>query len=213
MLRIGPARGIEEVGGAHAKLLSKLRTKTASSRPGIWRTFLQWSITSVCVLATTCARRRHKHSETMDAQQVALSKLLFGPPLCARVDAAEACAELDIALGTACRLLKGVFGPEENESANQVELEVGCVSKLPRDKNGLIARRAMLLFAFREPEVVAAFDCELARDLQMRVLPFFAPRFLRNSAQSPQAFIVAAATLSTLFRGERLGNWPREVAS
>jgi len=151
----------------------------------------------------------------MDAAQAqqerALRSLLFGAPLTTCVDAAEACAELDIALDAARPLLKAVFGPEENESANLVDLEVACVSKLPRDVHGLIARRAMLLFAFREPEVAAAFDCELARDLQTRVLPFFAPRFLRNSAQNPQAFLVAAATLCTLFRGERLGNWPREL--
>tara|TARA_Y100000817_G_scaffold86307_1_gene67009 strand:+ start:398 stop:922 length:525 start_codon:yes stop_codon:yes gene_type:complete len=144
-------------------------------------------------------------------QETSLSHLLFGPPLTARIDPAEACAELDLALTTARAQLKAVFGPEENESANQVELETAAVSKLPRDAHGLIARRAMLLFAFREPEVAAAFDCELARDLQTRVLPFFAPRFLRNSAQNPQAFLVAAATLCTLYRGERLGNWPRAL--
>ena len=146
-------------------------------------------------------------------QETTLSHLLFGPPLTARVDVAEACAELDIALGTAREQLKVVFGPEDNESANQVELETAAVSQLPRDAQGLIARRAMLLFAFREPEVAAAFDCQLARDLQTRVLPFFAPRFLRNSAQNPQAFLVAAATLCTLYRGERLGNWPRALES
>ena len=146
-------------------------------------------------------------------QETTLSHLLFGAPLTARVDVAEACAELDVALGTAREQLKVVFGPEDNESANQVELETAAVSKLPRDAHGLIARRAMLLFAFREPEVAAAFDCQLARDLQTRVLPFFAPRFLRNSAQNPQAFLVAAATLCTLYRGERLGNWPRALES
>ena len=72
-------------------------------------------------------------------------------------------------------------------------------------------RSAMLLFAFREKEVAAAFDCQLARDLQTRVLPFFTPRFLRNSGQNPQAFLLAAATLCTLYQGERLGNWPREL--
>lgn len=150
-------------------------------------------------------------TEAQAQQETSLSHLLFGPPLTARVDPAEACAELDIALGTARAQLKAVFGPEENESANQVELETAAVSKLPRDAPGLVARRAMLLFAFREPEVAAAFDCELARDLQTRVLPFFAPRFLRNSAQNPQAFLVAVATLCTLYRGERLGNWPRAL--
>ena len=144
-------------------------------------------------------------------QERALRSLLFGPPLTARVNATEACAELDIALATARPLLKAVFGPDDNESANQVELEVGCVSQLPHDFHGLIARRAMLLFAFREKEVAAAFDCQLARDLQTRVLPFFTPRFLRNSGQNPQAFLLAAATLCTLYQGERLGNWPREL--
>ena len=113
-------------------------------------------------------------TEAQAQQETSLSHLLFGPPLTARVDPAEACAELDLALTTARAQLKAVFGPEENESANQVELETAAVSKLPRDAHGLIARRAMLLFAFREPEVAAAFDCELARDLQTRVLPFFA---------------------------------------
>ena len=150
-------------------------------------------------------------SATQAQQETSLSHMLFGPPLTAHIDPAEACAELDLALTTARAQLKAVFGPEENESANQVELETAAVSKLPRDAHGLIARRAMLLFAFREPEVAAAFDCELARDLQTRVLPFFAPRFLRNSAQNPQAFLVAAATLCTLYRGERLGNWPRAL--
>ena len=146
-------------------------------------------------------------------QDTLLSHLLFGAPLTARVDVAEACAELDVALNTARAQLKVVFGPEDNDSANHVELEVGGISQLPRDAHGLVARRAMLLFAFREPEVAAAFDCDLARDLQTRVLPFFAPRFLRNSGQSPQAFLVAVATLCTLYRGERLGNWPRALES
>ena len=38
---------------SNAKFDSKLSTRIASSSPGISRTFLQWSMTSLCVLATT----------------------------------------------------------------------------------------------------------------------------------------------------------------
>ena len=146
----------------------------------------------------------------MDQKQ--LWNMLFGAPLTNPITAEDACAESDAALEKTCHLLKTeVFGPEKNEMAEHVALEIGQVSKLPRDNWGLIARRAMFIFTFREREVCDAFQCDLATDLHTRVLPFFAPRFLRNSAQNPHSFIMAVATLCGLYRGDRLGNWPREL--
>ena len=47
---------------SNAKFDSKLSTRIASSNPGISRTFWQWSITSLCVFATTCARATREWS-------------------------------------------------------------------------------------------------------------------------------------------------------
>tara|TARA_B110000902_G_C14073057_1_gene500066 strand:- start:206 stop:607 length:402 start_codon:yes stop_codon:yes gene_type:complete len=78
----------------------------------------------------------------------------------------------------------------------------------------LACKRAALLFALHsEPQLKRHFANDpFARDLYERVLPFLVPRFLKNSCQSPQAFVEACLVLSDMWEGERLGNWPRAGA-
>jgi hypothetical protein len=80
----------------------------------------------------------------------------------------------------------------------------------------VVCKRALLLFAHaRLPEVRerwkatgTAEEAALADDLADRVLPLLTPRFFKNSCQAPGAYALAAAVLTELWPGERLGNWP-----
>ena len=47
-----------------------------------------------------------------------------------------------------------------------------------------------------------------AEDMKNRVLPFILPRYVRNSMQTPDSFVVLASVLAELWAGERLGNYP-----
>ena len=146
-----------------------------------------------------------------------LRALLMGAPLAARGAEGDApCAALDAHVSAVRALLQTTYGggPE----ARQADEELAQVAALPDGAGGVACRRALLLFALgREPEVAAHFaaaggadaDAAYARDLAERVLPFVTPRFLANQCQSPDAYVVLCLVLAEMWRGERLGNWPR----
>ena len=142
-----------------------------------------------------------------------LRELLLGPSLVERADAApatEALADaLDAELRAVLALLPQVYDGT-TDSCLQAILEFERILALPRDADGIVCRRAALLFALaREPEIAARFDEPLARDLHDRVLPLLLPRFLRHSCQAPDAFVAGALVLAELWPAERVGNWPR----
>ena len=142
-----------------------------------------------------------------------LRELLLGPSLVERADAApatEALADaLDAELRAVLALLPQVYDAT-TDSCLQAILEFERILALPRDADGVVCRRAALLFALaREPEIAARFDEPLARDLHERVLPLLLPRFLRHSCQAPDAFVAGALVLAELWPAERVGNWPR----
>ena len=142
-----------------------------------------------------------------------LRELLLGPSLVERADAApatEALADaLDAELRAVLALLPQVYDGT-TDSCLQAILEFERILALPRDADGIVCRRAALLFALaREPEIAARFDEPLARDLHERVLPLLLPRFLRHSCQAPDAFVAGALVLAELWPDERVGNWPR----
>ena len=80
---------------------------------------------------------------------------------------------------------------------------------------------AALLFALGKEKELGTFFSEQERviqgedgtptfseDMKNRVLPFILPRYVRNSCQTPDSFVVLANVLAELWAGERLGNYP-----
>tara|TARA_X000001036_G_scaffold189614_1_gene178772 strand:- start:5282 stop:5746 length:465 start_codon:yes stop_codon:yes gene_type:complete len=151
-------------------------------------------------------------------RRVGVRALLLGRPLCERsataVDPTVAC--LNHHLTAVQDLLPAVYG--EEEPSRQARMEWGRVVEMPCDDEGVWCKRAALLFALRnERELgeyfasqerrVGARGTTYAEDLQTRVLPFVTPLFLRNSCQTPDAFVILTLVLSEMWAGEALGNW------
>ncbi len=133
-----------------------------------------------------------------------LKSALMGAPLSA--EGAE--ADMDEGIRAVAAFLGKVYG--NSAAAKQAVAEVGNVTRLPHDADGITCRRAMLLFSiFKEREIAEGLDDPLAIDLHERVLPFIVPRFIKNCAQRPDQLVVLSAMLSEMFAGERLANWPR----
>ena len=98
-----------------------------------------------------------------------------------------------------------------------LNLEGEQIADLPEGNGEAACKRAMILFALRrEPEIMHAFvehdkrlgNPKFADDMIHRVLPFVCPRFLNDSAQCPNRFVLLCLLLSEMWAGERLGNWP-----
>ncbi len=145
-----------------------------------------------------------------------LRNLLLGKPMMGRKKGGEAevAAELDAVNARVIHLLARLYDDPSNadeDAGKNMAAELRSVSALPSDANGVTCRRALLVFCLaREPEVAGIFaDAEYARDLRDRVGPFFVPSFLDNSCQRPDALVAACVVASEMWRGERLGNWPR----
>ena len=153
------------------------------------------------------------------ARPAGLRPLLLGPPLRQRARDATLPA-LDAHVEAVAELLPAVYG--DSEPAQQAEMEVRRLLALGDDRDAVLCKRAALLFALlREKEPVRQLAAEeraapaaagapatFAEDMRERVLPFIAPRFLRNSCQAPDAFVTLACVLAELWPGEPLGNWP-----
>lgn len=157
-------------------------------------------------------------------RRVGLRPLLMGQSLLER-DADPTLTTLDSHIEALADLLPKVYG--DSEPAQQAEMEVRNLVKLSSDRNGVICKRAALLFALlREREPVRYFAEQegalrtpaaagtdassptFAEDMRERVLPFIVPRYIRNSCQAPDAFVTLACVLAELWPGEPLGNWP-----
>ena len=151
-----------------------------------------------------------------------LRTLLLGPPLSARADA-DAAADAEEALSVDLdRHLRGVEAllplthGADDPAVQQAMFALREAIAMPPSRTRVVCKRALLLFAHaRLPEVRehwkvtgTAEEAALADDLADRVLPLLTPRFFKSSCQAPGAYALAAAVLTELWPGERLGNWP-----
>lgn len=152
---------------------------------------------------------------------VCLRSVLLGPPLAERRDTTTLDA-LNVYISSVIELLPQVYGA--GEATLQAQSEMQRIVSMPPSMDGVLCKRAVLLFALcKEPEVGALFHgidvgrgegnggtTTYSRDMVDRVLPFITPRFLRNSCQAPDSYVTLALLLKELWAGERLGNFPIE---
>lgn len=145
-----------------------------------------------------------------------LRPLLLGPPLAER-EGDPTVTTLDSHLEGVMALLPQVYG--ESEASQQAQMEFRRVIEMPADYDGVLCKRAALLFALsREKELGSYFSEQervvqgsgptFAEDMRDRILPFIMPRYVRNSCQCPDTFVTLACVLSELWAGEPLGNFP-----
>ena len=156
-------------------------------------------------------------------QKVGLRQLLMGPPLNQR-DHDETLTMLDSHLEAVAELLPSVYGT--TEASQQAQMQFNQFLEMEHDFDGVLCKRAALLFALAKEEELGTFFAEQERhvqgddgkptfseDMKNRVLPFILPRYIRNSCQTPDAFVVLANVLSELWAGEQLGNYPLQRES
>ena len=153
-------------------------------------------------------------------RRVGLRPLLLGPTLVERSQDRTLDA-LDAHIHAVAELLPQVYG--DAEPMHQAQLALHTVANIGSDRDAVLCKRAALLFALlHEKEPVRHFAAEeraqrndpcdehttYAEDMRERVLPFVVPWYLRDSCQSPDAFVTLACVLAELWPGEPLGNWP-----
>lgn len=143
-----------------------------------------------------------------------LREALLGPPLNAQrpcIDDADAL--LTRYLNGIPEVMRNAYG-EDSEASREAIQDVELIASAAPSQHGIYCKRAALLFATkREPEVQEYFkneDSILGVDLVERILPFIDPPFLKHSCQSPESYVTLAVVFSELFKGEKLGNWPRD---
>jgi len=152
-------------------------------------------------------------------RRVGLRPLLLGPPLTER-ERDPTLTTLDSHLEAVAELLAKVYG--NSEASQQAQMEFRRFLSMEADTDGVLCKRAALLFALgKEKELGAFFEQQerivqgedgkptYAQDMRDRVLPFILPRYVRNSCQTPDTFVVLATVLAEMWAGEKLGNWPR----
>ena len=151
--------------------------------------------------------------------RVGLRPLLLGAPLSDR-DVDHTLRGLESHVSGMCGLVEQVYGT--TPAAKGAAAELNSIARLPIGKHEATCKRAAVLFGLsKEPELLRYFSGQeravhssdepsYAEDMATRVLPFVAPRFLRHSCQSPDAFVLACVVLGEMWKGEKLGNWPRE---
>tara|TARA_Y100000817_G_scaffold267087_1_gene223583 strand:+ start:2278 stop:2766 length:489 start_codon:yes stop_codon:yes gene_type:complete len=150
---------------------------------------------------------------------VDLRSLLMGPSLEKRAEDRECILQNQQSLSAHVRgisnVIEDTYGP--SQTATVAAREVEQIADLPEGNGEAACKRAMILFALRrEPEIMHAFvehdkrlgNPKFADDMIHRVLPFVCPRFLNDSAQCPNRFVLLCLLLSEMWAGERLGNWP-----
>lgn len=160
---------------------------------------------------------------SMQGERAGIRELLLGTPLVRRDDdeLPQTAADLDEWMRALHAFLPQILG--KNEAAKQSFMECERFARLPATRDGVVCKRAALLFALtREPEVARALlmqchateaNARTTLDLQKRVLPFACPLFLRHSCQAPDAFVTLVLVLSEMWAGETLGNFAPAAAS
>jgi hypothetical protein len=151
-------------------------------------------------------------------RRAGLRPLLLGPPLTERQDDKTLTA-LDSHLEGVADLLPKVYG--DTEASQQAQMQFKRFLQMQPDHDGVLCKRAALLFALGREKELGSFFSEqeravqgqdgrptYAEDMKDRVLPFILPRSVRNSCQTPDSFVVLASVLAEMWAGERLGNFP-----
>jgi len=152
--------------------------------------------------------------------RVGLRPLLLGAPLTER-EHDDTAASLDVHLQGVLDLLPKVYG--DSDASQQAQMHFERFLEIGSDRDGMLCKRAALLFALGNEKELGKYFAEqersahgddgqptYAEDMRNRVLPFILPRYIRNSCQAPDSFVVLACVLSELWAGERLGNYPLE---
>jgi len=177
------------------------------------------SIPTICVHTHAYTRTAGVKMSAQSGERGGVRELLMGRPLSQRDgddEVARTAAELDEWMHAIHAFLPQILG--RNEAAKQALMEFERFAKLPATRDGVVCKRAALLFTLaREPEIAhallhqcdaSAADVRMTIDLERRVLPFVCPLFLKNSCQSPDAFCAFSVVLSEMWAGEKLGNFP-----
>jgi hypothetical protein len=149
----------------------------------------------------------------------------MGPPVTHRHEDPTAAA-LDLHLEAVAALLPQVYG--DTDASKQAQFYFSEIQKIGDDFDGLLCKRAALLYALAtEKELSTHFaECERSQrascpdpeapsyveDMHTRVLPLIMPRFTRNSCQTPDSFVVLANVLAELWPAEPIGNFPLRSA-
>lgn len=147
---------------------------------------------------------------------VTLEALLFGEGISGRgLGSAEALASaLDACLRGVAALLRRE--KPQSDALWQATIEWDQIVQMPASYEGIVAKRAALLFALYTLEEVGAHfartEPELVRDLNGRVLPMLVPRFVAEMCQNPQFLVACACVLHTMWRDLRPGAGTREGA-
>lgn len=96
------------------------------------------------------------------------------------------------------------------EASGQAILELNRVIELPTTTPmAVYAKRAAVLYAlWREPDVQEHFrstgEGALVDDLVLRVLPLVMPKFVAAQCQTPDALVVSAVVMHTMWDGQDL---------
>ena len=156
-------------------------------------------------------------------RRTGLRPLLLGPPLTER-ERDPTLTTLDSHLEGVADLLPKVYG--ETEASQQAQMYFRRFLDMGTERDGVLCKRAALLFALGKEKELGAYLAQQERavqgqdgrptfseDMRERVLPFILPRYIRNSCQCPDTFVVLACVLSELWAGEKLGNFPLERAA
>lgn len=151
-------------------------------------------------------------------RRIGLRPLLLGPPLTDR-ERDPTLTTLDSHLEGVAELLPKVYG--DTEASQQAQMHFRRFLDMGHDQDGVLCKRAALLFALGKEKELGDYMAKQERtvqghdgrptyseDMRDRVLPFILPRYIRNSCQCPDSFVVMACVLSELWAGEPLGNWP-----
>lgn len=151
-------------------------------------------------------------------RRAGLRPLLLGPPLTERQEDKTLTA-LDSHLEGVADLIPKVYG--DSEASLQAQMQFKRFLQMAPDHDGVLCKRAALLFALGREKELGSFFSEqeravqgqdgrptYAEDMKDRVLPFILPRYIRNSCQTPDSFVVLASVLAELWAGEPLGNYP-----
>jgi hypothetical protein len=138
-----------------------------------------------------------------------LRTLLMGTPLGDRHGEERVEEELNLHLSALAELIPKEYG--DSDACKEAVMEIKKVI----EGGNVTCKRALMLYGLAKQRAICDYwedqdsdSAELARDLSSRALPFTVPRFLKTSAQRPDAFVTFNLMLISMWAGEKLGNWP-----
>lgn len=146
-----------------------------------------------------------------------LHDALFGSRIAVRRERDETVERLNEILEALPEVIVRQLG--KTEASGQAILELNRVIELPTTTQmAVYAKRAAVLYAlWREPDVQEHFrstgEGALVDDLVSRVLPLVMPKFVAAQCQTPDALVVSAAVMHTMWDGQDLKLSPPHLKS